>query len=66
MYLPKTEQEFNQMPQKKHTHCIKCGAGFSSINTYSPLGWRETQISGWCESCFDEEFPEEPEEGEDE
>lgn len=60
--LPKNEQEFNQMPAPRFTQCTTCGADFSALNTHSPMGWRETQISGNCEDCFDTKFPEETEE----
>lgn len=46
------------------THCLQCSEEFSTANTHSPAGWRETQISGWCEDCFDSQFAEDPEEGE--
>lgn len=36
------------------THCIFCKQEFTSQNVYSKMGWRETQISGSCEKCFDE------------
>jgi hypothetical protein len=39
------------------THCIECKEEFSKFNTFSPLGWKETQISGLCEKCFDEILP---------
>lgn len=42
----------------KHTKCILCGNGFDG-RTHTSLGWRETQISGFCEECFDETFAEE-------
>lgn len=40
------------------TSCISCGAMFDEVNTHSVAGWRETQISGMCEDCFDELFKE--------
>jgi hypothetical protein len=33
--------------------CTKCAAPFSSINTHTPESWRDTQIIGWCEDCYD-------------
>ena len=33
--------------------CIFCKEPFSDKNVFTPLGWRETQISGICEKCFD-------------
>lgn len=38
---------------KKYTHCINCSSEFNSKNTFTKEGWRETQISGMCERCFD-------------
>lgn len=34
------------------THCIECKQMFTTANTYTEAGWRETQISGLCEDCF--------------
>ena len=34
-------------------HCEMCGEDFTEENTRSKEGWRETQISGYCETCFD-------------
>jgi hypothetical protein len=33
--------------------CISCGQPFTDGNVHSDAGWRETQISGMCEDCFD-------------
>jgi hypothetical protein len=38
--------------------CIDCKQPFTSENVHSPEGWRETQISGMCEDCFDDLFVE--------
>lgn len=35
------------------THCLLCSNKFTNENVYSKMGWRETQISGFCELCFD-------------
>ena len=37
----------------KYHKCICCGKPFSHDNCYSLAGWKETQISGLCELCFD-------------
>lgn len=37
-------------------HCIQCKAAFTDANTHSAAGWKETQISGFCEDCFDNIF----------
>lgn len=33
--------------------CVSCKEPFSDENVYSDLGWKEVQISGLCELCFD-------------
>lgn len=38
----------------KHTSCVECKERFSDGNCFTQAGWEETQISGLCESCFDE------------
>lgn len=52
------------------THCWRCKKEFTEDNVFSELGWRETQISGLCEQCFDyvcadpdEQDKQEPEQG---
>jgi len=37
-----------------YSHCICCHEPFTKANVYTKGGWRETQISGMCEECFDE------------
>lgn len=37
----------------KIKHCIICDESFTEKNCFTDAGWRETQISGLCESCFD-------------
>lgn len=37
-----------------HAACVKCKERFSDLNCRTEAGWQETQISGLCESCFDE------------
>ena len=36
--------------------CVSCRKPFSDLNVKTPLGWKETQISGMCETCFDNLF----------
>lgn len=61
-YRPISYEDFLEAQEKKLpglvTHCIDCHEGFSSVNTHTALGWRETQISGFCERCFDAIFEE--------
>jgi len=33
--------------------CVDCGNAFTEENVHTADGWRETQISGLCEDCFD-------------
>jgi hypothetical protein len=59
-FLPNTEAEFMDAKRADHPglicSCAECCAAFSSNNTKTPNGWRETQISGLCETCFDALF----------
>lgn len=42
-----------------HIRCRTCQVLLHSEQAaYSTAGWRETQISGFCEPCFDSEFQE--------
>lgn len=45
----------NQPPasREEYTHCLRCKDAFTGANVFTSLGWKETQISGFCESCFD-------------
>lgn len=43
----------NEEPDNKYTLCVKCKCPFTSKNVHTIEGWRETQISGMCEDCFD-------------
>jgi hypothetical protein len=49
----------------KHTSCVECKQRFSDGNCFTQAGWEETQISGLCESCFDEMTAEPEDEGDD-
>lgn len=39
--------------------CIQCKLAFTNDNVKTAAGWRETQISGYCETCFDKIFADE-------
>lgn len=41
---------------KAQKRCFACGEFFSSENVFTDAGWRETEISGMCEKCFDAAF----------
>lgn len=43
-------------PAPRFSNCIECKAPFTDKNTHSTAGWRETQMSGLCEDCFDAVF----------
>ena len=56
-WLPESFEEFEQLRSRgraKEARCFMCGEDFGPGNTRSSWGWRETQISGTCERCFDE------------
>lgn len=36
--------------------CVYCKGEFTDANVRTELGWKETQISGICEICWDELF----------
>jgi hypothetical protein len=60
-WLPESEKEFEQLRIARAARalsCSDCGAGFSALNVHSAAGWKETQISGMCEDCFDALFAE--------
>jgi hypothetical protein len=40
--------------------CADCGQPFSNSNMHTAAGWRESQISGICEDCFDDLFGDDP------
>jgi hypothetical protein len=44
---------FKEITQKV-TCCSSCGEDISFSTTISPEGWREANLSGICEKCFDD------------
>ena len=56
--LPESEEDFEELRAMPHQfpmlRCIACSERFSSKNTRSRAAWRETQITGMCENCFDD------------
>ena len=57
--LPEDYADFDCLKMRgalRFKACYACGAEFSEGNTHSPAGWKETQISGFCEDCFDAMF----------
>jgi len=57
--LPESQEDFEEIKYPRNLTCADCGCEFSSANTHTALGWKETQISGFCEDCFDALFAEE-------
>lgn len=52
--LPNSEADFaDNYDAMKFKRCLSCNNRFSNDNVQTLLGWRETQISGFCERCFD-------------
>ena len=59
--LPESPDEFLQVAREgklRFANCLECHENFDPTNTRTPDGWAETQISGYCESCFDGLFSE--------
>lgn len=57
--LPESEADFRQLAdtgKAPYFKCTSCSAPFSETNVRTSPGWRETQISGMCEVCYDELF----------
>lgn len=60
--LPESAEEYEELRLSHRAHftaCMQCKNHFSAANTTTPAGWRETQISGVCEACFDNLFKDE-------
>lgn len=63
--LPENLADYKQLEAEGKlyfTHCFGCRREFKESNTASAEGWRETQISGMCEPCYDELFKDDWEE----
>ena len=57
--LPEDAEDFDTLVAslaETHLNCRSCRTLFSAANTHSVRGWRETQISGMCEDCYDKLF----------
>ena len=60
-FLPESPEDFEQLQvarQARYVRCFCCEQPFSVENTHTPAGWRETQISEFCEDCFEQVFKE--------
>ena len=54
--LPESPADFTLLLEAGIAHsikCLRCNQPFSPDNTKTAAGWRDTQISGVCEQCFD-------------
>lgn len=57
--LPSSEAQFQALKAKglvSYYKCTMCSGEFSGLNIKSNRGWQETQITGYCENCFDKIF----------
>lgn len=58
--LPECRQDAEQLwglGKLTFLRCMNCNRDLASAGAASSIaGWRETQISGVCESCFDAMF----------
>lgn len=62
--LPESYEDFCELLASRtavYTRCTDCAKPFEPSNTKTRAGWRETQITGMCESCFDGLFEGMPE-----
>lgn len=58
-FRPNSFTEFNQAKETGIPvwhECIECARPFDESNVHTVLGWRETQITGYCEDCYDAIF----------
>ena len=44
----------DKLAQLDSNTCVICKKPFTDKNVFTDAGWRETQITGFCEKCFDE------------
>ena len=57
--LPETYEEFKQLVASgaaRNLKCEDCDLPFEPPRVTTAAGWRETQISGLCETCYDALF----------
>ncbi len=58
--LPESADDAKELAQTgalKFARCVGCGRSLAGPDAaHSLLGWRETQISGECEECFEALF----------
>ncbi len=54
--LPESPEDFIALRDAKllrHLACFDCKKPFTTASATTPAGWRDTQIVGICEPCFD-------------
>lgn len=60
--LPESHEDAQQLKSARkltYTKCLECQRDLTSPEAvHSEAGWRETQITGMCEPCFDDLFKE--------
>lgn len=59
--IPESLEDYKELEAKgqlRFTGCPSCGDSHVG-RTHTQNGWKETQISGFCEDCFDELFEDE-------
>lgn len=59
--LPESAEDYDQLRrigERRFRFCFHCKADFTGENVRTPAAWKETQISGMCENCWDELFSE--------
>ena len=68
--LPESAEDAAELARRQRQrfqHCMNCDVRLADpAAASSPAGWRETQISGTCETCFDAMFAEDDEDDDDE
>ena len=55
-WLPESAEDFEVLVLGRgapHLRCFICEQPIGPANVRTEAGWRETQISGTCEDCFD-------------
>lgn len=58
-FLPESFGDFEELKVTGYAgyrHCHYCHEDFYPSNVFTPNGWKETQISGSCEKCWDALF----------
>jgi len=57
--LPESEADFTLLRSKhqnRYWRCTSCDKPFTAERVKTSAGWKETQISGMCEVCYDALF----------